>query len=308
MPPTNPTQDQEGQIWASRTATRLRVIQADFADRPAEERCGFIEDELDGALKEISIEKQPGYVMALAAHFPTATVVKQAGPEAKPQDNSPEALVEALVKVAPQLPKSLLADFGLRLQQAGYMAIKSTTLMDEPPEEIRKVFPLDPAQPVDIQRLYRALAVYAEFYIGLEAILWRIWHELAAKSIIRREPGDVKKLTARYLQGDREVAAEQLRHVIEKTRMLMGGLLGAIPAGAAAFMARFTDEFAPENVAALAKVGRGVGGWTEDARNWNQYKKLFEDRRGKAFEEQMYEALARRAESLMTGTGNRRET
>jgi hypothetical protein len=305
MPLTNPTHEE--QTWASKTAMRLRFVQADFADRPAEERRGFIEDELEGALRDLTAEQRPGYVRALAEHFPTAFVLEQEAPDATPADNSPEALVEALVKIAPQLPKSLLAEFGLRLQQAGYMEIKSTTLMDAPPEEVLRTIPLDPAQPVDLQRLYRTFAVFAEFYISLDTIVWRIWQELAPKSMIRREPGDIRRLGARYLQGDREVAAEQIRQMVEKSRMLTAGLLGAIPAGAAAFLARFSDEFSPEGIGALAKSDRNIPGWTDDAKSWNQYKKMFEDRRGKLFEEKMYEALARKAESLMTGA-HRRET
>ena len=142
MPLNNPTHEE--QTWASKTAMRLRFVQADFADRPADERSGFIEDELEGALRELTAEQRPGYVRALAEHFPTAFVTGQETPDATPADNSPEALVEALVNIAPQLPKSLLAEFGLRLQQAGYMEIKSTTLMDAPPEEVLRLLPLLP--------------------------------------------------------------------------------------------------------------------------------------------------------------------
>ena len=167
--------------------------------------------------------------------------------DATPSENSPEALVDALVKIAHQLPKSLLADFGLRLQEAGYMEIKSTTLMDAPPDDLLKSIPLDPMRTVDLQRLYRALAIFAEYYIGLETIIWRTWQELAPTSPVKRDPtpmGDVKKVSARYLHGDSEVSSEQLRQIVERTRKVMGGLLGAIPAGGAAFLERFLSEFA----------------------------------------------------------------
>lgn len=308
MPLINFTLDETA--WAARVALRLRFVQADFAERPAEERRSFLEDELRRALKEVPVEDRGRRAQALAEHFPTGFTVEGERAEAIPAENSPEALVQALVEIAPQLPKRLLADFGLRLQEAGYMEIKSTTLMDTPPEELLRAFPLDPLQPVDLQRLFRTLAVFAEYYIGLETIIWQIWQELSPNALIRRDTtpgGDVRKLSARYLQGDREVSAEQVRLVVEKTRKLMAGLLGAIPAGGTAFLERFAADFSPENIAALARADKSLGGWTEDAKNWNMYKKLVDDHQGQVFQEKMFEAIARKAAALMTGT-NRRET
>ena len=154
------------------------------------------------------------------------------------------------------------------------------------------------------------LAIFAEYYIGLETIIWRTWQELAPTSPVKRDPtplGDVKKMSARYLQRDTDVSSEQLRQIVERTRKVMGGLLGAIPAGGAAFLERFLSEFGPDKIAALAKADKSLGGWTEDAKNWSKYKKMVEDQQGQVFEEKMYEAIARKAEALMGGTA-RKET
>ncbi len=306
MPVINFTPEEH--TWASKAAMRLRFVQADFADRPAEERKSFLEDEVRQALQNIAPEKRGRYAAALAEHFPTGFINNSSAVDATPSDNSPEALVEALVKIAPKLPKSLLAQFGLRLQEAGYMEVKSTTLMDAPPEDLLKSIPLDPMRQVDLQRLYRTLAIFAEYYTGLETIIWRTWKELAPTSPVQRDTtpaGDVKKTSARYLHGDTEVSSEQLKQIVERTRKLMGGLLGAIPAGGTAFLERFLSEFSPEKISALAKADKSLGGWTEDAKNWNKYKKMVEDQRGQVFEEKMYEAIARKAEALMGGTARK---
>ena len=307
MPVINFTPEEHA--WASKSAMRLRFVQADFADRPAEERRSFLEDEVQRALKDIAPDRRSRYAQALAEHFPTGFINSQSV-DATPSENSPEALIEALVKIAPKLPKSLLADFGLRLQEAGYMEIKSTTLMDAPPDDLLKSIPLDPLRPVDLQRLYRTLAIFAEYYIGLETIIWRTWQEIAPTSPVRRDQtsmGDVKKVSARYLHGDSEVSSEQLRQIVERTRKVMGGLLGAIPAGGAAFLERFLSDFAPEKITALAKMDKSLSWGSEDAKSWNKYKKMAEDQKGQVFEEKMYEAIARKAEALMGGTA-RKET
>ena len=291
--------------WASKTAMSLRIHQADFADQSPEERRAMLDDTVKNSLKTIPPDKRPRYIHALAEHFPTGTITVAKPVEAQPSDNSPEALVEALVMIAPKLPKSLLADFGLRLQEAGYMEIKSTTLMDAPPDELAQTIPIDPLQPIDLQRLYRLLIVFAEYYLGLETIIWKTWQELTSGSPVRRETGshaDVRKLSGRYLQGDRDVSTEQLRKLVENTRKVMGGLLGAIPAGAGAFFERFQAEFSPEKIATLAKNDKSLGGWTEDAKCWSKFKKMMADQEGQVFEEKMYEAIARKAEALILGT------
>lgn len=299
----------EEHLWASKTAMTLRIRQADFADQPEEERRALLDDAVKQALQPIVPDKRPRYIRALAEHFPTGTITIAKPVEAEPTDNSPEALVDALVLIAPKLPKSLLAEFGIRLQEAGYMEIKSTTLMDAPPDELAQSLPIDPLLPIDLQRLYRMFIIFADYYLGLETIIWRTWQELTTGSPIRRETGshaDVKKLAARYIQGDREVAADQLRKLVDNTRKVMGGLLGAIPAGSAAFFERFHAEFSPDKIAALAKNDKSLGGWTDDAKNWNKFKKMMADQEGQIFEEKMYEAIARKAEALMLGT-NRKE-
>jgi hypothetical protein len=306
MPVINYTPEEHA--WASKSAMRLRFVQADFADRPAEERRSFLQDEVQRALKDIPPDKRPRHAQALAEHFPTGFINNASAVDATPSENSPEALIEALVKIAPKLPKSLLADFGLRLQEAGYMEIKSTTLMDAPPDDLLKSIPLDPLQSVDLQRLYRALAIFAEYYIGLEKIIWNTWQTLAPTSPVKRDPtamGDVKKVSARYLHGDSEVSSEQLRQIVERTRKLMGGLLGAIPAGGAAFLERFLSEFSPDKIAALAEADKSGWSLQKEAKYWNKYKKMVEDQKAQVFEEKMYDAIAHKAEALMGGTARK---
>jgi len=49
---------------------------------------------------------------------------------------------------------------------------------------------------------------------------WKLWQELAPGTRIRRDPtvaGDLKKLGARYLAGDTEVSADQLKIIVERT-------------------------------------------------------------------------------------------
>ena len=124
--------------WASRTATQLRFIQADCADLDPEARSAYIREAVQGALKQIVPEKRRGYLEALSLEFPLGEYGTGNG-KAEPEsvNNSPEALVDLLVQMAPMLKPRKRQELGLRLQEAGYMEIQTTALIDEPPPSTR---------------------------------------------------------------------------------------------------------------------------------------------------------------------------
>lgn len=290
--------------WASKTALRLRLLQSGLGEDAPEQRRGYLDDAVQEALREIVVEKRARHVLALAEHFPTGFISKPV--DATPTDNSPEAMVDALVKIAGKLPPSARADFGLRLQEAGYMELKTTTLVNAPPEELQRTLQLEDAAQVDIGRLYRALHIFIEYYLGLENVIWKTWQKIGENSAVKQDKGpnaDVRRLAARYIQGDSEVSSEQLRQQVEKTRRVMGGLVGAMPTGASAFLEQFYAEFSPEKIELLAKNDKDLkGGWGQEAKNWNKFKRMMTDQMGGVFEEKFFDALARAAEALMVGT------
>ena len=60
----------EEALWANGLASRLRLVQANFADDQASSRHNFIAEELDRALKAVVPSKRKTYLNALAEKFP----------------------------------------------------------------------------------------------------------------------------------------------------------------------------------------------------------------------------------------------
>jgi hypothetical protein len=292
--------------WAGQLAARLRFLQADFADLAPGERQPYYDEEIGHALREIAPECRARYLEALSREFPTFNF-GEAEVKAEPTDTSPEAIVEALVRIAPQLPKQKLAEFGVQLQNAGYVGLKSTTLVETPPEELQKLFGLADGEPVDLQRLYRLTHLMADFYLRLEVFAWSVWQQVASESRIRKDQGalyDPRKLGGRYLSGDAEVSVEQIKAVVEKSRQLIAGLLGAIGGAGRIFAHRFAEDYSPENILTVAKSdnGLGVGRFGNDeVRAWRKFKQLFQGQTDEVVEERLQQAIASSAEGLMRG-------
>jgi hypothetical protein len=297
--------------WAARLAGRLRYAQATFADSPAEERHDCLNSEIQRALKEIVPERRGRHLAALEEHFPTFLDGAPAL-DSTPRDTSPEELVESLVRIAPDLPPQKLAEFGVKLQQAGYIGLKSSVLADEPPPEFLKLFPIEAGQRVDLQRLYRLAVVLADFFFRLEIFVWTVWQQVAPQTRFRKELGplnDVRRLGVAYLQADAtkpDVSADQIGKVVERTRRLTAGLLGAVGGAGRAFASRFSADYAPDNILALAKTDTSAPpvmfGSRDDARGWWKYKKLFNALTEEVVEERLHQAIAHSAEILIQGT------
>ena len=60
----------EEALWASGLASRLRLIQANFADDPSSVRQGYLLEEIERALKPVSPTRRKNYLDSLAERFP----------------------------------------------------------------------------------------------------------------------------------------------------------------------------------------------------------------------------------------------
>lgn len=304
---------QDATKWARQTAAQLRFLQADCTDVPAQERQHYMNDEIRRALKDVVREKHPQYLEALAAQFPTGEgagserPAPAGGSMASPAELTPEELLAQMVKIAPLLPRRKLQEFGLQLQQAGYLELQTTALADAPPEELLKRFPMDPLAQVDLQRLYRLLVVLADFVLSLDQLGWNLWKTMSPRSQVRRDAtfnGDLRKAGARYLSGDTEVSIGQIAQIIDRLRQLVAGLMGSIGPAARSFSQHHLARFGPDAIKDLAAMESGGMFTNADQKNWRKYVQLAKDLNEDAVESEMVECVARYAEGLMRGTNN----
>ncbi len=305
---------QEELKWAAQTAAQLRLLQADCTDVDPGEREHYLHEEIRRSLKDVVREKHPQYLQALATQFPTGEgeggekpAASANGHAVTPADLTPEELLAQMVKIAPLLPRRKLQEFGLELQQAGYLELQTTALADAPPPELLKRFPMDPLAQVDLQRLYRLLIVLADFVLSLDQLGWNLWKAMSPKSQVRRDAtfdGDLRKAGGRYLSGDTEVSIGQLTQIIDRLRQLTAGLIGAIGPAARSFSQRHLARFGPDAIKDLAGMESGGMFANAEQKNWRKYVQLAKDLNEDSIEAEMVDCVARYAEGLMRGTTN----
>jgi hypothetical protein len=223
-------------------------------------------------------------------------------------ETSPEALVEALIRLAPQLPAQKLQEFGVQLQHAGYSVTRAASTTEAPSPELVKLLSLPAGKAVDQRRAGQLIALLGDFYVLVETLIWSVWQQVSPQSRFRRETGgpDVKRLSAGYLTGEAGVTLEQIAEHLDKTRLLSAGLLGAAGGAGRTFAERFGAEFSPDNLMALAKTDAELGkiGMTakDEARGWRKFKKHFLMMNEDAIEDRIRTAIAHQAENLIRST------
>lgn len=301
--------------WAVQTAAQLKFLQADAAEVEPAEREHSLDDEIRRALKEVVRERRPQYLDALAAQFPTgegdgdgrATRPGDDDRSPAPAELTPEQLLAQMVQIAPLLPRRKLQEFGLQLQQAGYLELQTTALADAPPEELLKRFPMDPLAQMDLQRLYRLLTALADFALSLDQLGWNLWKAMAPRSQVRKDAmfsGDLRQMGARYLSGDTEVSIGQITQIIDRLRQLVAGLMGSIGPAARSFSQRHLARFGPDAIKDLAAAEGGGMFANADQKSWKKYVQLAKDLNEDSIEAEMVDCVARYAEGLMRGTSN----
>jgi hypothetical protein len=303
--------------WAAGVSARLRVLQASFADDPAETRQDYLKEELERALRDVPASRRRGYLAALNERFPAgeptappaAAAPSSAAPSA-PVELSAGEHAERLAGMAASLSAEDRRALAQYLAQAGiaveapapapvsHGAAAPVTV----PPELQKKLGLNPDQPLDTERVLELIAALVDMVVTLDHLSWSLWKKLAPQSIVRRESGeDLRRLTGPYLVGDRNVNIRNLTPAMNKTRQLIGSLLAAIGATGESFARSYLARFSPESIkeAADAEPGFFIG---PEQKCWRKYVEMFQETSGVVIENEITGALVKYAEDLMLGT------
>ena len=298
----------EESLWASGLASRLRLIQANFADDPPSVRQGYIVEEIERALKPVSPTRRKAYLDTLAERFPawesSRPAADQAPPPADPKVRAalvtPEEMVAGLIELAPTLPPEKRASFAAQLQAAGLVLKEASSPTLDLPPELQKRLGLPPGKPLQVERAVKLLAIVAEFSLALDQLAWALWKQINPKSAIRKE-ADLNRLASAYLTGDTEVSTAQLSQPVEKTRRLIAGLMGAVGRAGSAYAKKHVSRLSPEVIEDWAKMESR--GWKSiEAACWLKYvQQAKEHGSEQAIEHEIMDAIAKAAENLILG-------
>src|SRR4051812_16290072 len=293
----------EESLWASRLASRLRLIIASCAEDTSSTRKTFLLEEIDRELKQVPPTRRKAYLDSLAERFPSwdgmrstaASHVTTGG--AAPL--TPEDLVAQLVRVAPTLSPEARADFAKQLQVVGLSIKESANSFFELPPDLQKKLGLPPGKPLQLERALKMLIVSAEFALALDQVAWAIWKQIGSKSAIRKET-EISKLAGPYLAGDAEVSTTQISQSVEKTRRLIAALLGAVARAGVAYAKAYASHLGPDIIEDWAKMEKK---WNESIETaaWKKFKQLAAEHASEpAIEHQIQEAIAKEAEILFS--------
>ncbi|MDB6066614.1 MAG: hypothetical protein JWR26_2822 [Pedosphaera sp.] len=291
-------------LWASGLASRLRLVQANFADDQASTRRTYIIEEIERALKGVVPSKRKAYLDVLAEAFPiwqqTASGPAPASQPVGEVQETPEVLLQKLLAIAPQLSPETKAEFTRKLQQAGLAAAAAGGGLPELPPELQKKLGLPPGKQIDPERTLKMIVALSEFSLALDQLVWALWKQMAPKSTIRKEV-EFSKLAGPYLAGDPEVSTQLLAQPLERTRKLIAGLLGAIGRAGSIYGKKHVARFAPEVIEDWAKIEKK---WSESLELvcWRKYVQHAKEHATEpAIENEIQEAITKTAESLIMG-------
>jgi hypothetical protein len=292
----------EESLWASGLAARLRVLQASFADDDPATRRDYIVQEIERALKGFVPEQRQARLQALSAWFPSWQGGKPTG-NAQPVEapaETPEAMLEKLLAALPSLTADQREAFAARFKDAGVVAEPAATSIGVAPEILKRLG-LPDTTAFDATRVATAFALLLDMALALDQFVWKIWKEVAPRSLVRQE-GDLAKLSGQYLAASTDVSAAQVRTTVEKTRKLIASYVGATRPAAAAFARERSRLLDPNAIEALARPEASAFKSVESV-CWRKYKdQLYKEYGGEQMMERaIQDALVKQVETLYRG-------
>jgi hypothetical protein len=297
----------EEALWASGLASRLKLLQANFADDAPATRQTYLTEEIERALKNVVPAKRKLYLEALAERFPawqSAQTVPVAPTPLSAAPETPSELLARFIQVVSGLPSEAKAEFVQKLREAGIVPEASHASAIELAPDAQKKVGLMPGTPLNVERAIKLLVVESEAVLALDQLAWTLWKQMATKSAIRKE-AELIKLSGQYLAGDAEVSTQQLVQALEKTRRLMASLMGAVGRAGNTYAKKAVARLSPEVIEDLAKMERK---WTEsvEVTAWRIFQRLAKEHLSEpAIESGIQEAMVKVAEDLMTGRAGR---
>ena len=291
----------EEALWASGLASRLKLLQANFADDAPVVRQNYITEEIDRALKTVIPTKRKLHLESLGELFPAwqaAQAAPVAPPPAETPSESPTELLARFLQVAATLSPDAKAEFVAKLHEAGLAPRESgAATIDLAPEAQKKVG-LAPGAPLHIERGVKLLVIESETLLALDQLSWTLWKQLAPRSSVRKDV-ELSKLSGQYLAGDGEVSTQQLAQAAEKTRRLVAALMGAVGRAGSTYAKKLVSRLSPEVIGDLAKMEKK---WNESVEftSWRIYQRLANEHLSEpAIENGLQEAMVKVAEELM---------
>jgi hypothetical protein len=274
--------------WVDSMAGRLRLIHADAASKPAEERLGYLQEEVARNLKSIPPANQRRFLEALLARFPVRGQVPSltaaapipvptpAPAPAPPKAETPQETIERFFVIVARLPEDQRAQLSRRIFDAGLARVDLESPVDVP-DEWRQKLGLQPNQRPRLRELAELAVLLTDMFSRLDQTALTVMRELSPRSKLLRRPEDFRAATARFVCGGGDPLDPYLRAVSS----LLGGMLTAILSAGKDFARQHWDLLSPSNINQTVEedgdYSKMVVGKSKQHCCWEKYRLLFEE-------------------------------
>lgn len=292
------------------TANRLRLIQADLADEPAESRRAHLNDEVKTALEKVPMAERNDFLSAVEDRFPAweggRVVTGGDGSAAMlsatdmAEFTDPGFLLRQLVKTAPSMTEEQRREAGEQLAAAGIAPAGAGEIPQEAFSRAKAAMQIPADGDADAGRMLEAGALLAEQVILLDALCWKVWRQIAPESGYRSVV-PLNTLLASYVSGSGETGRGQVSEALERFRALTAALTTSVGKVGRTVYAELA-EFSPSQVESLAKADKK---WNESVElaAWRKYRELAGKLDEATVESKVRQAVSRSVEEIVRPRG-----
>jgi len=279
-------------IRVDSAAGRLRLAQADLAEKKAETRRAYFDEIIEKELAGLTAEERGPFLDALADQFPVPNREAAETPPA-PAAND---LAEQIRSRSPEQQQEILRLLGREpaAEQAGM-----------PPELERSARDLMKRlglKQIELPRMGELLDSMASFAGALEQIAWSTWRTLAPDSPLKRT-AELAGTMKSFLSGDENVSLATVRQALDTLRKLLAALTASLGHVTHHLAYEHFARIAPAEIENLVGVEGGRFLTSRDVKCWRKYVELsgaFDEAR---LEQDIQGRMARYVESLMKVAG-----
>lgn len=294
---------------AELTANRLRLIQADLADEPAETRRAHLNDEVKAALEKVSPGERNAFLEVVEDRFPAwegGRVVSGTGegvmvsPTDMAEFNDPGFLLRQLVKAAGSMSEEQRREAGERLAAAGISAGGAGEVPPESFARAKAAMQIATDASADTGRMLETAALLAEQVVLLDTLAWKIWRQISPDSS-HRASGSIGATMASYVSGSGETGRGQLAECLERFRQLNAAMLSSVGKVGGTVYAQIA-RMSPHNVESMAKAEKK---WNESVElaAWRKYSELAGKLDQATVESEVMRAVSKTVEDIIRPRG-----
>ncbi|XAL98987.1 hypothetical protein OT109_15550 [Phycisphaeraceae bacterium D3-23] len=293
---------------AEAIANRVRLIQVDFADEPADKRHAFLADEIERALSDQTPSRRRALLDELIERFPTWNA-QMLAKQGEPTDHEDElassgvhALLDRLIELAPEMSSDDRLTVYVRLEEAGLIAKQHQAGWSLNAEEaaLQKLgFSKD--GPLDADRVLQLLVEQTQFMSQIARIVRATWQELSPRSAILPS-AELTPMIEQFITGDADISRSQVGDEMERTRRLTAAMIAAIGRLGQVLSEKLTREL---GAAVLEQAARQDKRWHEgvEVAAWRVYKERAELLDETELDREIRRLLVEYTESVARGMG-----